>query len=203
MSTRFSTYDGVGVRLNITARMMACQALKNWTEKESEGFFTRHFFRAVAQKMFLDRGVVTKVRHRDPAPGADESAFDVSTNPVIIGSLGNSCYTSLKAYVRGAVAKITTNTEFSEYAELMNEKMGSITDEEIEEYERIYLPRKKELSIVWSLMAFSAIVVESLIVTDRWTFLKEHDDVVDQAWVEPVFDFKESPRNLVVVGIKK
>ncbi|KAL6849495.1 hypothetical protein ACO1O0_009035 [Amphichorda felina] len=203
MSNRFSTYDGDGIRLNITARMMACQALQNWTAKESEGFFTRHFFRAVAQKMFLDRGVVAKVRHREPAPGSEESPFDLSTNPVIIGSLPNSCYDSLNAYVRGAVKKITSNTEFSEYADLMREKMGSITDEEIEEYEKTYSPRKKELSVVWSLMAFSAIVVESLIVTDRWTFLKEHADVVDQAWVEPVFDFKESPRNLVVVGIKK
>ena len=203
MSNRFSTYNEDGVRLNITARMMACQALQNWTEKESESFFTRHFFRAVAQKMFLDRGVVTKVRHREPTPGFDDNPFDMSTNPVIIGSLRNSCYTSLRAYVRGAVDKITTNTEFAEYADLMREKMGSMTDDEIEEYERIYLPRKKELCVVWSLMAFSAIVVESLIVTDRWTFLKEHGDVVDKAWVEPVFDFKQSPRNLVVVGIKK
>ena len=203
MSNIFSTYDGDGIRLNITARMMACQALQNWTAKESEGFFTRHFFRAVAQKMFLDRNVVTKVRHREPGPDAKESPLDMSTNPVIIGSLPNSCYDSLKAYLSGAVRKITANTEVSEYADLMREKMGSITDEEIEEYEKTYLPRKKELSVVWSLMAFSAIVVESLIVTDRWTFLKEHDDVVDQAWVEPVFDFKESPRNLVVVGIKK
>ncbi|KAI6782995.1 Methyltransferase-like protein-like protein [Emericellopsis cladophorae] len=202
MSKRFSEHNGDGVRLNITARMMACQALQNWTAKESEGFFTRHFFRAVAQKMFLDRGVVQKIRHRTPEPGVAETPFDLSTSPVIVGSLRNSCYDSLKSYVRGAVDKIINNQEVPEYAELMREKMGSITDEEIEEYEKIYLPRKKELSVIWTLMAFSAIVVESLIVTDRWTFLKEQQEV-DQAWVEPVFDFKLSPRNLVVVGIKK
>ncbi|KAF4120438.1 hypothetical protein GMORB2_2874 [Geosmithia morbida] len=202
MSERFATHNGGdGIRLNITARMMACQALQNWSGQESESFFTRHFFRAVAQKMFLDRGVVTKVRHRQPRPGEDdgpETPFDVSTNPVIIGSLPNSCYDSLKTYVRGAVAKITGNTEFADYADLMRERMGSITDQEIEEYEALYNPRRKELSVVWSLMAFSAIVVESLIVTDRWTFLTEQD-VVERAWVEPVFDFKQSPRNLVVV----
>ena len=51
-------------------------------------------------------------------------------------------------------------------------------------------------------MAFSATVVESLIVTDRWLFLRQHTDLVRQCWVEAVFDYKESPRNLVVVGVK-
>jgi hypothetical protein len=83
----------------------------------------------------------------------------------------------------------------------MNEKMADITDEEIDRYEAEYLPRKKELCVIWSLMAFSAMVVESLIVVDRWMFLKEQDEVED-AWVETVFDYGISPRNLVVVGVK-
>lgn len=215
MSQMFSTYQGDGVRLNITARMMACQAPQNWTEKESAGFFSRHFYRAVLQKIFLDRGVVKKVRHGDgqgesqqtesPASTQDdsESPFDISTNPVIIGSLRKSCYGTFKSYVRGAVEKLTTNTEYKQYAEVMQEKMGDITDEEIERYEAQYLPRKKELCAVWSLMAFSAMAVESLIVSDRWTYLKEHDDLVRHAWVETVFDYGLSPRNLVVVGVKR
>ncbi|KAI7768574.1 hypothetical protein LZL87_000121 [Fusarium oxysporum] len=214
MSQKFSAYQGDGVRLNITARMMACQAPQNWTEKESAGFFSRHFYRAVLQKMFLDRGVVKKVRHTgsqgesqaDTAASTQddsESPFDISTNPVIIGSLRKSCYGSFKSYVRGAVEKLTTNNEYKQYADVMQEKMGDISDEEIERYEGLYLPRKKELCAVWSLMAFSAMAVESLIVSDRWTFLKEHDDLVRHAWVETVFDYEQSPRNLVVVGVKR
>ncbi|KAK7409711.1 hypothetical protein QQX98_008092 [Neonectria punicea] len=214
MSQRFSTYREDGIRLNITARMMACQAPYNWSEKDSEGFFSRHFFRAVLQKIFLDRGVVKKIRHYEldtepdtvaSSPGQDdgESPFDISTNPVIIGSLRKSCYGSLKAYVRGAVAKLTTNEDYKQYAEVMREKMADMSDEEIERYETMYLPRKKELCAVWSLMAFSAMAIESLIVADRWTFLREHDDLVRHAWVETVFDYAQSPRNLVVVGIKK
>ncbi|KAF5249142.1 hypothetical protein FANTH_5518 [Fusarium anthophilum] len=214
MSQKFSAYQGDGVRLNITARMMACQAPQNWTEKESAGFFSRHFYRAVLQKMFLDRGVVKKVRHTgsqeesqaDTAGSTQddsESPFDISTNPVIIGSLRKSCYGSFKSYVRGAVEKLTTNNEYKQYADVMQEKMGDISDEEIERYEALYLPRKKELCAVWSLMAFSAMAVESLIVSDRWTFLKEHDDLVRHAWVETVFDYEQSPRNLVVVGVKR
>lgn len=213
MSRRVSTYNEQGIRFNITARMMACQAPQNWTEKESDSFFSRHFFRAVLQKMFLDKGVISKIYHDQGGHGGDsqgdgeergkDSPFNVSTNPVIIGSLGKSCYKSFHAYVRGAIKKLTTHDEYTQYSRIIGEKMGNISDEEIDEYVTAYAGRKRELSAVWSLMAFSACVVESLIVTDRWLFLREHADVVQDSWVESVFDYKESPRNLVVVGIKK
>lgn len=203
MSNRFSTYGGEGVRLNITARMMACHAPQNWTREDSERFFTRHFYRAVLQRMFLDRGVVSRVRHGQSDTEGTRDAFDMSTNPVIIGSLRKHCYGSLRAYVRGAIEKLTTSAEYKQYAEVMREKMADMTDREIDEYEEAYQPRKKELCVIWSLMAFSATVVESLIVTDRWTYLVEHGDLVKQAWVETVFDYKQSPRNLVVVGVKR
>ncbi|KAL8348790.1 hypothetical protein RB601_002260 [Gaeumannomyces tritici] len=235
MSRRLATYGGVdsgdnnGVRLNITARMMACQAPQNWTEEESQSFFYRHFYRAVLQRILLDRGAIDKVYYREgegdgPASGGRawrETAFNVSTNPVIIGSLRKRCYESLNAYVRGAVDKLTTaatattatttttgattNREENdgEYAARVREKVAGITDDEIEGYEARFGHRKRELSSVWSLMAFSACVVESLIVTDRWLFLREHGDVVRDCWVEPVFDYRLSPRNLVVVGIKR
>ena len=201
MSERLSTYDNDGIRLNITARMMACQAPQNWTEQDSDGFFTRHFYRAVLQKMFLDKGVISRVYHGQETDA--ESPFNSSTNPVIIGSLRKQCYTSFKAYVRGAITKLTTNSDFGQYSQVIKEKMGAITDEEIVQYEEAFRSRKRELSAVWTLMAFSACVVESLIVTDRWLFLREHSDIVRDCWVETVFDYRESPRNLVVVGIKR
>lgn len=133
-----------------------------------------------------------------------ESPFNMSTNPVIIGSLGKSCFKSFHAYVRGAIKKLASNQDTNDkYSALIHDKMGDMTDDEIDAYARAYAPRKRELSSIWTLMAFSAGVVESLIVTDRFLFLKEHSDVVQDCWVESVFDYKESPRNLVVVGIKK
>jgi hypothetical protein len=205
MSDRLSTHAGHGIRLNITARMMACQAPQNWTEKDSEAFFTRHFYRAVLQKVFLDRGVISVVRPQDGGAETDASdgpPLNASTDPVIIGSLRKSCYASFGAYVRGAVAKITTG-EHAAQADLVRARMGDMTDQEIAAYEARYLPRKREISVVWSLMAFSACVVESLIVVDRWLFLREQGELVRDAWVESVFDYRESPRNLVVVGIKR
>ncbi|KAI0977041.1 methyltransferase domain-containing protein [Xylaria arbuscula] len=207
LSDRLCNYQDDGIRLNITARMMACQAPHNWTEAESDGFFTRHFFRAVLQKIFLDRGVISKIYHngtqpRDSTNGPVQSPLNVSTNPVILGSLSKSCYKSLHAYVRGAIIKLTTTSDNREQRDIIEERLSDITDEEIATYERQYGPRKRELSAVWTLMAFSAVVVESLIVTDRWLFLRQHSDMVQDAWVETVFDYRQSPRNLVVVGVK-
>ncbi|KAK3327168.1 methyltransferase domain-containing protein [Cercophora scortea] len=207
MSEAVSTYNGDGIRLNITARMMACQAPGNWTDKDSDDFFTRHFYRAVLQKIFLDKGVISKVYHDGEEPSSDggpgdKTPYNSSTNPVIIGSLSKQCYKSFGAYVRGAIKKLTTNSDFSQYSKVIVDKLSSITDAEIAQYEETYRDRKRELSAVWTLMAFSACVVESLIVTDRWLFLREHSDVVSDCWVEAVFDYQQSPRNLVVVGIK-
>lgn len=207
LSERVSTYAGTGIRLNITARMMACQAPLNWTEDDSEAFFTRHFYRAVLQKILLDRGAVSKVIHKpvdsDESEVVAETPFNMSTNPIVIGSLRKRCYDSFHAYVRGALAKLTSNSEYEQYKDVIQSKIGDITDEEISGYIEQYRPRQKELNAMWSLIAFSACVVEALIVTDRWLFLKEHPETVQSCWVETVFDYKESPRNLVVVGVKR
>ncbi|OAA72262.1 hypothetical protein ISF_01335 [Cordyceps fumosorosea ARSEF 2679] len=206
MSARLSTHRGHGVRANATARMMACQAPQNWTRADSALFFTRHFYRAVLQKLLLDRGAVHEVIHDPARADADPATlgpFDKSTSPLAIGTLPKRCYAGgFAEYVRGAVTKLTTSTEYKKFAEVMRETMGGLTDEEVEAYEGRFAPRKRELCVAWSLMAYSATLVEALMVTDRWAWLEEQEEV-DEAWVEAVFDFAQSPRNLVVVGLKK
>ncbi len=207
MSAKLSTYRGQGIRANITARMMACQAPQNWTPAESDLFFTRHFYRAVLQKIFLDRGAVHEVLY-DPGKdaGVDPATlgpFQKSTSPLAIGTLPKRSYSGgLVPYIRAAVAKLTTSSDYKKFADVMRETMVDMTDAEMEAYLARYAPRKKELCIVWSLMAYSATLIEALMVTDRWVWLKEQDEVKD-AWVETVFDFKQSPRNMVIVGVKK
>ena len=202
--------EEIGIRLNITARMMAVQAPQNWTKEESSSFFTRHFFRALLQRIFLDKGVVSA-----PSSRSDEENMSCSpagsswgmangdgagTLPVVIGNLKKKCYESFVSYVRGAVEKLAGNG--GEVADLVGRRVGSLSDGEISAYERQYEAQKKELSIVWSLMAFSAGVVEAMVVVDRWLWLREQP-CVEHAWVEPVFNYAKSPRNLVIVGIKK
>lgn len=203
MSERLARYQhqhGEGIRLNITARMMAVQAPQNWTAMESEAFFTRHFYRALLQRILLDRGLVEKpmADDDDVVGGGSPRGWSGAGRPIVIGSLRKTSYTSFTAYVRGAVAKIAMDQD---RGSLIAAQMAGLTDEAIVAYEKEYRLKRKELSIVWSLMAFSAGVVESTIVVDRWLYLQEQKEVKD-CWVEIVFDYKQSPRNLVVVGIK-
>ncbi|KAF2198860.1 hypothetical protein GQ43DRAFT_421534 [Delitschia confertaspora ATCC 74209] len=212
-----------GIRLNITARMMGVQAPQNWGTEDSELFFTRHFYRALLQRIFLDFGVVsTPVFSGDVVGGSISAAghtsqvnwtppngrgpglsSDGSATPLTIGTLRKFAYKDFVSYVRAAVGKLTSPNSFCEVDPgFIASKMKDLTDERIREYEEEYKERKKELSIMWSLMAYSAGVVEAIIVVDRWLWLKEQEEV-EAAWVEPVFEYNMSPRNLVVVGIKK
>ena len=205
MSNRLCNYPttvGKGLRLNITARMMAVQAPQNWGEKDSEAFFTRHFYRALLQRIFLDLGIVPPPSKEDDENVGQSSPLGWSgnTQPIIIGSLKKACYADFVSYVRGAAAKLVQEPE---RGGMFEEKFSRLSDEDIRGYEERYAERKKELSVVWSLMAFSAGVIEAVVVVDRWLFLREQTEVVERAWVETVFEYGQSPRNLVVVGIKK
>ena len=212
MSKRLESYDSEhgdrGLRLNITARMMAVQAPYNWGEEDSEMFFRRHFYRALLQRILLDLRVVkqcTDVDGNDVVGGGlsndgnSLSGKDTEGTPLIVGSLRKACFSSFKAYVRGALEKLRADSVDGSSIAV---KTKDLTDEEIERYEKEWGYAKKNLAIIWSLMAFSAGVVESVIAVDRWLYLKEQD-CVERCWVEPVFDYQLSPRNLIVVGIKK
>ena len=203
MSERMAAYrheGGEGIRLNITARMMAVQAPQNWTAVTCEAFFTRHFYRALLQRIFVDRGIVEKpTTMANIVGGGSPRGWSGVGQPIIIGSLRKACYNSFVAYVRGAVAKMSVDRERGEF---IKERMESLADEDIMSYEKTYKSKKQELSIIWSLMAFSASVIESVIVVDRWLYLKEQE-IVKDCWVQNVFDYSQSPRNLVVVGIKR
>lgn len=198
MSRRLEDYEWTnddgssdkGVRMNITARMMAVQAPSNWGREDSEAFFTRHFYRALLQKILLDQGIV-----RSGVPDATDA-----DTPLIVGSLKKSAFTSFLAYVQAALAKLTADGANGN--ESIREKTSDLTEEVVSSYEKTYGYHRKHLATIWTLMAYSAGVVESLIATDRWLWLQEQD-CVDQAWVETVFDYGLSPRNLCVVGIKK
>ncbi|MCJ1447255.1 MAG: hypothetical protein MMC23_007766 [Stictis urceolatum] len=205
MSEKLASYEhqrGKGIRLNITARMMAVQAPQNWSESECQSFFTRHFYRALLQRLFLDRGFIKplgQARSEDAIGGVSPAGFGGGGEPVIIGSLRKSCYVSFTAYVRGAIEKLKNDPTRSA---LLRQCMEGLTDDQIAGYELRFRNKRHHLSLIWSLMAFSAMVIESVIVTDRWLFLREQKQV-RKCWVQTVFDYKQSPRNLVVVGIKK
>ncbi|KAJ6155503.1 hypothetical protein N7470_006069 [Penicillium chermesinum] len=160
-----------GIRLNITARSMACQAPYNWDVSGTETFFTRNFYRSLFQRILLDKGVID--RPTIPKDLYEESNPEDTPKPVILGSLRKAAFESFPNYIRRG-------------------EIAVMTDEEIRRYETEFSQARKNLSITWSLMAFSSQLVEAAIVVDRWQFLREHDSV-KECWVEPVFGYGESP----------
>ena len=202
MSKLYEDHDtsaGAGIKLNITARAMAVQAPYNWGLADSEGFFTRNFYRALLQRILVDHEIV-------PKPGKINDLYEESnpdSNPeskaVIIGHLPKSAFLSFNAYMRAAITKLSRDAV---HGAKVQERLSTMSDEEIQAYEEKYFQGRKNLAVVWSLMAFSSQIVETMIVVDRWQYLREHDSV-KECWVETVFDYAESPRNLAVIGIKK
>ena len=199
MLETFEHRHGQGVRLNITARMMAVQAPHNWGPEDSKAFFQRHFYRALLQRILLDRGVVKQSSDPERIVGGSISGKDTSGTPLIVGALSKACFESFRLYVRGAINKLSQDPVDGD---MIRQRTDDLTDKVIDRYESDWAFAKKNLSVIWSLMAFSAGVVESIIAVDRWLFLREQE-CVRECWVEPVFDYALSPRNLVVVGLKK
>ena len=191
---------GKGLRLNITARMMAVQAPYNWGPDDCEAFFRRHFYRALLQRILVDLGVVNRSSDQDGQAGDTSiDGMNAAAQPLIVGTLRKAAFSSFHAYAHAAINKLSGDAN---YGKLVREKTAGLDDEKLSGYEMKYGYHKKRLATIWSLMAFSAGVVESIIAVDRWLYLREQD-CIEACWVEPVFDYTLSPRNLVVVGIKK
>lgn len=199
----FPHEGGTGIKINITARMMAVQAPQNWGPQDSRGFFTRHFYRALLQRLLVDYRILppSPVRAHADAPDPPDSP-----PPLIVGSVRKSSTATFPLYARAAIKRLA---EDPYHGAAIRERLlggdgsGGITEDELENYVQRYDHVKKTLSIAWTLMAFSATVVESIIMADRWLFLREQLGEKGVAWVETAFCYAESPRNLVVVGVKR
>lgn len=70
------------------------------------------------------------------------------------------------------------------------------------DYESRFANREKEVAIYWTLRSMMGGVVESLILTDRALYLEEAK-VCSSIILEPIFDEVTSPRNVILVAIKK
>lgn len=76
-----------------------------------------------------------------------------------------------------------------------------VTHEDIVEYEARYQHRTSEIAILWTLSVMLCRVVESAIALDRAFFLQENG--LQDVDVLPIFNYKESPRNLMIVASKE
>ena len=202
---KYPTGHNKGLSIGISARMMAVQAPTNWTRDEAHSFFTKHFFRALLLRVFLEKEIIEppiKPEGGNPEGvinGCSPAGGGGSTQPIVIGSLSKNSYSTFPIYARHAIKKVKDAGHPKTH--LFNE-LEAMTEDDFKEYASAYKHREKEVGIMWTMMALSASLIESVIVVDRWLWLREQD-TIDRCWVETVFDYQKSPRNLVVIGIKK
>lgn len=75
-----------------------------------------------------------------------------------------------------------------------------ITDDELMAYEQRYKEYNGRIAILWTLSVMCCKIVESVIALDRYLFLIENGG--NEVEVLPLFDYKVSPRNLMLVASK-
>ncbi|KAK9468785.1 methyltransferase domain-containing protein [Lipomyces arxii] len=167
--------ESLRIPLSTYARMTACQAPTTWTKETREDFFTRHFYRALLQKIFKDRELLQ------------------NQDKLIIGSLRKQWYKSFPLYCQGACKRASSES-------ITKSSPFYISEQVAQDYYNKYEHKRKRLCILWTLMASTvAPLTEALIHLDRYYYLVEHDA---EAHVLVVFDHNISARNLMVVGIK-
>ncbi len=101
-------------------------------------------------------------------------------------------------YARCAFKKLGLSREFLD--------SKGVTDAALEEYQSQFKQREMEVPIMWTLRALMGAVIESLILVDRFIMLEEKQDgdLVDIDFsLFPLFDPETSPRNCVLVAVKK
>ncbi|KAI7849965.1 methyltransferase domain-containing protein [Circinella umbellata] len=172
--------------MGTTARVLACHSPWQWKHQKqaSKKSFQQHFFRALLQKIMVDKGLAS-------ASQAPALAHRINKKNGFAG------------YVQAALKKFGLPSD-------------SITEEEAEQYLEEYKYAEKQITILWTLRSLMARVLESIVLVDRWLYLKhavsssqnqqkngDDNDIPPRGvWMWPLFDPMESPRNMVFVASK-
>jgi hypothetical protein len=84
--------------------------------------------------------------------------------------------------------------------EILGVEQSTISNMDIAQYETRYASHEGRISILWTLSVLCCKAIESVIALDRYWFLVEHGACgVD---IVPIFEYKISPRNLMMVAEK-
>ncbi|KAK9462933.1 methyltransferase domain-containing protein, partial [Lipomyces oligophaga] len=175
------TLEHFAVALPTSARMLACQAPGTWTKETRGDFFVRHFYRALLQRIFMDRGILADGRAK-----------------LFIGSMRKQWYKSFHTYCMGACAKASEN--YRVQVSSISTDLFLIDRQTADTYFNTYKHKQHRLSILWTLMScVVAPLTETLIHLDRFYYLAEIG--ASEVHVSVIFDQSISARNLLVVGI--
>ncbi|KAI8376908.1 methyltransferase domain-containing protein [Blakeslea trispora] len=106
------------------------------------------------------------------------------------------------------LGRIKQNKEFAPFvrASLKRLKLpeNTITEEEAQAHYRQAKEKKvnRQFVALWILRGLLAPIIESIILMDRWLYLKEIGGQANRVWMYPLFDLAASPRNVVYVASK-
>src|SRR4051812_33290818 len=107
----------------------------------------------------------------------------------VVGRLRKRHFTTFSSYISVALPRLQRASD-------------AIPAAEAQAYYELFQPTLRRIAALWTVRALLGPCLESLILMDRWWYLREQ--LGDEAYVEirPVFDKVESPRNMAVVAIK-
>lgn len=168
-----------GLTLSPTALMTGCQAPNNWERsdlsKSPPVYSRKQLYRSILEKLFYDYGIQ-----------ADGGAADGGDRPnwgIRKGDLVN-----FDKFARRAMHCLGVD-------------QNRIPVGQIQQYEERYGCEEGRIAILWTLSVLCCKAVESVIALDRYWFLVEQGaEGVD---IVPIFEYKISPRNLMMVAEKK
>ncbi|KAG0180195.1 hypothetical protein DFQ28_001635 [Apophysomyces sp. BC1034] len=164
-------------RMKTTARVLACQSPARWAIEKKESLKS---FEQHFFKSLLQHILV-------------EKGLATPSSPLVVGKVNKK--KDFASYVSAALKRL-------------NLPPDTIPLDEAEDYYRTMKTKgiDKQLIIVWTLRALLAPVLESIILVDRWLYLKEavaaNPSPNQGVWMWPLFDPSTSPRNVVFVASK-
>jgi len=173
-----------GFQLGPSAKMIACQVTPKWiTQPNISETFKKHFYRAILQVIIFENKLLSE---------------EELNNQIIIGRIRKQHMKSFKAYATEALKRLNVS---SEKIETLN----------FESYLERYRERQGEIIAAWALRTLISNAIESLILTDRWLYFEEQSRILQETtkdqFIEthlfPLFDQITSPRNMVLIAIKK
>lgn len=165
-----------GLTLSPTALMTGCQAPNNWERSD----LTREA-PSYSRKQFY-RALLEKLFF-------DKGILVDHTNDRPNWGIRKGDLASFDKFVRRAVHCLRL------------ESTAKCTAADICQYEERYRDYEGRITVLWTLSVLCCKLVESIIALDRYWFLVEHG--AEQVDVVPLFDYRISPRNLMMVAGKR
>ncbi|KAK7923746.1 hypothetical protein PG985_007817 [Apiospora marii] len=162
------------VTLSATALMTGCQAPNNWERTDLSSPDSTFSNRR------LYRAIFEKLLH--------DKRIDVSAKSRTPWGIRKGDTVSFAKFARRAMHSLGVDKE-------------AVSDEELIEYDERYRHCKGQIAILWTLSVLCCKLVESVIALDRYCYLVEQG--ASEVDVVPIFDYRVSPRNLMMVARKE